>query len=116
MMFTVPIGARRRRRLDAFYAHNKERLGAAIGGSDCHYGARDIGQVLTAFEGDFRTAVQLRTTRPQKGRARDAIPAGLALRQQWRPPRGAPPTPRHVPPLNHPPPLPPRRATPAPTH
>src|SRR5260370_12116702 len=84
MMFTVPIGARRRRRLDAFYAHNKERLGAAIGGSDCHYGARDIGQVLTAFEGDFRTAVQLRTTRPQKGRARDAIPAGLALRQQWR--------------------------------
>jgi hypothetical protein len=84
MMFTVPIGARRRRRLDAFYAHNKERLGAALGGSDCHYGGRDIGQVLTAYEGDFRTAVQLRTTRPQRGRTRDSIPAGLALRQQWR--------------------------------
>jgi PHP domain len=84
MMFTVPIGARRRRRLDAFYAHNKERLGAAIGGSDCHYGARDIGQVLTAYDGDFRTAVQLRTTRPQLGRKREPIPTGLALRQQWR--------------------------------
>ena len=84
MMFTVPIGARRRRQLDAFYAQNKERLGAAVGGSDCHYGARDIGQVLTAYDGDFRTAVQLRTARPQRGRKRDAIPAGMALRQQWR--------------------------------
>jgi hypothetical protein len=84
MMFTVPIGARRRRQLDAFYAHNEERLGAAIGGSDCHYGARDIGQVLTAYEGDFKTAVQLRATRPQPGRKRDAIPAALAVRQQWR--------------------------------
>src|SRR5258708_39565315 len=99
MMFTVPIGARRLRRLDAFYAHNKERLGAAIGGSDCHYGARDIGQVLTAFEGDFRTAVQLRTTRPQKGRTRDSIPAGLALRQPCRWAGGRPPKPLPGPPL-----------------
>jgi hypothetical protein len=84
MMSTVPIGARRRRQLDAFYKHNSERLGAAVGGSDCHFGARDIGQVLTVYEGDFRTAVQLRTARPQAGRKRDAIPGGLALRQQWR--------------------------------
>ncbi len=84
MMFTVPIGARRRRQLDEFYSRNTERLGAAIGGSDCHYGARDIGQVLTAYEGDFKTAVQLRATRPQAGRNRDAIPATLAIRQQWR--------------------------------
>jgi hypothetical protein len=84
MMFTVPIGARRRRELDAFYARNAERLGAAIGGSDCHYGARDIGQVLTAYEGDFRTAIKLRATRPQRGRKRDSIPTGLALRQQFR--------------------------------
>jgi predicted metal-dependent phosphoesterase TrpH len=84
MMFTVPIGARRRRQLNEFYARDKERLGAAIGGSDCHFGARDIGQVLTAYEGDFKTAVQLRTTRPQAGRKKDPIPAGIALRQQWR--------------------------------
>jgi len=84
MMFTVPVGRRRRRELDSFYAHNKERLGAAIGGSDCHFGARDIGQVLTAYEGDFKTAVQLRTTRPQAGRKKDPLPGGLVLRQEWR--------------------------------
>jgi hypothetical protein len=84
MMFTVPIGARRRRQLDDFYLRNAERLGAAIGGSDCHFGARDMGRVLTAYEGDFRTAVQLRTTRPQAGRPRGWIPAGALLRQQWR--------------------------------
>jgi hypothetical protein len=84
MMFTVPTGARRRRQLDDFYARNIERLGAAIGGSDCHFGARDIGQVLTAFEGDFRTAIRLRATRPQAGRRRDRLPPGMVLRQQWR--------------------------------
>src|ERR1700674_4317890 len=48
--------------------------------------ARSAGasEVLTAYDGDFRTAVQLRAARPQRGRTRDAIPAGLALRQQWR--------------------------------
>src|ERR1700674_1810187 len=42
MMFSVPIGARRRRQLDEFYARNTERLGAALGGSDCHFGAHDM--------------------------------------------------------------------------
>ena len=83
MMFTVPIGTRRRRQLDAFYERNGERLGASIGGSDCHFGAHDIGRVLTAYEGDFRTAVQLRATRPQAGRRQVQVPIGLALRQQW---------------------------------
>ena len=84
MMFTVPIGARRRRLLDKFYARNSDRLGAPIGGSDCHFGAHDIGQMLTAYEGDFRTAIQLRATHPQAGRRRDRLPAGLVVRQQWR--------------------------------
>ncbi len=84
MMFTVPIGARRRRLLDKFYARNSDRLGAPIGGSDCHFGAHDIGRVLTAYDGDFRTAVQLRTTRPQKGRARYHVPIGMVVRQQVR--------------------------------
>jgi len=82
-MFTVPIGGRRRRQLDQFYALNRDRLGAPIGGSDCHFGAHDIGRVLTAYEGDFRTAVQLRATQPQAGRQAGRVPAGLALRQQW---------------------------------
>src|SRR6267143_3776920 len=78
MKFTVPIGARRRRLLDDFYARNSERLGAAIGGSDCHFGAHDIGRVLTAYDGDFRTAVQLRTTRPEQGRTRYRVPIEMA--------------------------------------
>jgi hypothetical protein len=83
MMFTVPIGGRRRRQLDEFYDRNQDRLGAAIGGSDSHFGAHDIGRVLTAYEGDFRTAVQLRATRPQAGRQASRVPIALALRQQW---------------------------------
>ncbi len=84
MMFTVPIGARRRRRLNEFYSRNSERLGAQIGASDCHFGRYDIARVLTAYEGDFRTAVQLRATTPQAGRNDGKVPAALALRQQWR--------------------------------
>jgi hypothetical protein len=84
MMFTVPIGTRRRAQLEEFYARNRERLGAPIGGSDCHFGSYDIGQVLTSYDGDFRTAVKLRTTQPQPGRARGPIPVATLLRQQWR--------------------------------
>jgi histidinol phosphatase-like PHP family hydrolase len=83
MMFTVPIGARRGAQLKEFYARNSERLGAAIGGSDCHFGSHDIAQMLTSYEGDFRTAVQRRATRPQAGNPKRHVPIGLALRQQW---------------------------------
>src|SRR5579864_5756616 len=46
MKFTVPIGGRRRRQLDDFYQSNRDRLGAAVGGSDCHFGSYDIGRVV----------------------------------------------------------------------
>ncbi|TMF39299.1 MAG: PHP domain-containing protein [Chloroflexi bacterium] len=84
MVFTVPIGARRRRQLDAFYAANRDRLGAAIGGSDCHFGSHDIASAVTEFEGDFRTAVQDRATEPRRLRNAGRAPAGLTVRQQWR--------------------------------
>jgi hypothetical protein len=83
MMSTVPMGARRRRQLEAFYAENHGRLGAAVGSSDCHFGAHDIGVVVTRYDGDFRTAVEQRTTRPERSRPR-RVPAGVALRQQFR--------------------------------
>jgi hypothetical protein len=83
MMFTAPIGARRRAILESFYVHNSERLGAALGGSDCHFGSHDIGQVLTSYEGDFRTAVKLRATQPRVGSPKRHVPISLALRQQW---------------------------------
>ncbi len=83
VVFTVPIGSRRRHELDVFVAANRERLGAMIGGSDCHFGPHDIGRVLTDYEGDFRSAVAERRTRPRVGNRR-SVPAGIAARQQWR--------------------------------
>jgi hypothetical protein len=83
MLSTVPMGAPRRKLLHEFYDANRERLGAAIGASDCHFGAGDMGRALTSYEGDFRTAVMECTTRPMAG-SRHSIPTGIALRQQWR--------------------------------
>lgn len=84
MLFTVPIGRRRRRALEEFYAQNRDRLGAAVGGSDCHFGAHDIGQVVTEYDGDFRAAVLARSTVPKRLRHAGRAPAGMAVRQQWR--------------------------------
>lgn len=84
MVATVPLGGRRRRELDVFYAANKARLGAAIGASDCHFGIHDIAQAVTEYDGDFRRAVIERTTTPKRVRAHRSVPATMALRQQWR--------------------------------
>jgi hypothetical protein len=84
MMATVPLGKRRRRELDEFYAANKDRLGAAIGASDCHFGIHDIAHAVTEYEGDFRTAVLNRKTTPRRINTRRSVPASLAMRQQWR--------------------------------
>lgn len=84
MAFTAPIGRPRRRLLEEFYAENRERLGAAIGGSDCHFGAHDIRSVVTRYEGDFRTAVLNRATSPERIRRGAPAPAALIVRQQWR--------------------------------
>ena len=83
VVFTVPIGRRRRAVLDQFVASNRQRLGAMIGGSDSHFGGHDIGRVLTVYEGNFRDAVELRETRPRVG-TRRRVPLGIAARQQWR--------------------------------
>ena len=83
MMSPVPTGARRRKLLADFYEANTQRLGAAIGSSDCHFGAADMARKLTRYEGDFRRAVEQKTTQPIDG-SRTRIPAGLAARQQWR--------------------------------
>jgi predicted metal-dependent phosphoesterase TrpH len=84
MAFTAPIGRRRRRELDAFYAANRERLGAAVGGSDCHFGVHDIGLAVTEYDGDFRHAVIEHATRAVRLSKKGAVPLPLAARQQWR--------------------------------
>lgn len=83
VVFTAPLGARRRRLLEEFYAANGDRLGAPIGASDCHFGGFDLGSVVTRYEGDFRSAVERRATEPLRRRAA-AIPTRVAVRQQWR--------------------------------
>ena len=83
VMFTVPIGGRRRRVLDTFVAEHADRLGAQVGSSDSHFGSHDIGRVVTGYEGDFRAAIVERRTRPRVG-VRRPVPTGIAIRQQWR--------------------------------
>lgn len=87
LLFPAPLTARRRRALQDFYLTHADRLGAALGASDSHFGGYDLGRALTEFEGhtaeDFRVALLQRRTRPLPG-YRVRVPAGLVLRQQWR--------------------------------
>lgn len=87
ILHSSPTSAARQQRLAGFYNANRERLGAAIGASDSHFGRYDLGQVLTEFQGtspeDFRAAVLGRRTTPRQGRPA-SVPTGVALRQQWR--------------------------------
>ncbi|HZU18204.1 MAG TPA: PHP domain-containing protein [Candidatus Dormibacteraeota bacterium] len=87
LVHTAPMSAGRRRLLAGFYEAHRERLGAAVGASDSHFGPHDLGGALTEFPGrtaeDFRAAVLAARTTPRRGR-RAAVPIGLALRQQWR--------------------------------
>ena len=54
------ISAQSRNRLLDFYDAHRERLGAAIGGTDAHFG--DVGKIVTLFEGetpeDLRAAIE----------------------------------------------------------
>jgi predicted metal-dependent phosphoesterase TrpH len=87
LVHTAPTTRGRQRSLEAFYEAHVERLGAALGGSDSHFGRHDLGVVVCEFPGrtaeDFRTAVRQRRTRP-RARGRRRVPAGLLARQQWR--------------------------------
>jgi predicted metal-dependent phosphoesterase TrpH len=87
LLHTAPIGAGRLRRLRAFYEEHEERLGAAVGSSDSHFGAHDLGRALTGFEGtsaeDFRRGVLEHTVRPLPGR-RASVPAWELIKQQRR--------------------------------
>lgn len=87
LLHTSPTTAARMARLLEFYEEHRDRLGAAVGGSDSHFGRHDLARALTEFEGttaaDFRRAVEARTTRPVAGR-RTGVPLRLVARQQVR--------------------------------
>jgi PHP domain-containing protein len=88
LVHTAPLGASRRARLQRFYAEHEERLGAAVGGSDSHFGAHDLGLAVTEFAGttaqEFRAAVLARDTLARRTGKPRRIPPGQVARQQWR--------------------------------
>ncbi len=85
---TAPVLPGAWKRLDEYYAAHRERLGAAVGAGDSHFGAADIGRMVTAFEGTgaggLRASLEARTTSPRVGER--PSPPGLRARlaQQQR--------------------------------
>jgi hypothetical protein len=86
---TAPVLPRTWGLIDAFYAEHRERLGAALGAGDSHFGAHDLGRVLTVFPGttagDLRRAIEERTTSPLSGSiVASSPPLKMRLAQQYR--------------------------------
>jgi hypothetical protein len=85
---TAPVLPGTWKRLDEYYAAHRERLGAAVGAGDSHFGAADIGRIVTVFEGTgaagLRDSLEARTTSPRSGER--PPPPGLRTRlaQQQR--------------------------------
>jgi hypothetical protein len=76
-------------KLDAFYTEHRERVGAAIGSGDSHFGAHDLGRVVTVFPGksaaDLRHAIEARETSPLVGAISPPAPSlSMRLAQQYR--------------------------------
>jgi predicted metal-dependent phosphoesterase TrpH len=86
---TCPTTRSRIRALDDFYELHKDRLGAALGSSDSHFGGYDLGRTVTIFPGrtpsDLRQAIETAATIPLERYARPVgPPLSLRLRQQAR--------------------------------
>ncbi|MFI5287734.1 MAG: PHP domain-containing protein [Candidatus Dormibacteria bacterium] len=86
---TAPVLPRTWGLLDTFYAEHRDRLGAALGAGDSHFGKHDLGRVLTVFPGkgaaDLRRAIEDRTTSPMSGAVVPSPPPlRMRLSQQYR--------------------------------
>jgi len=86
---TAVTTASRVRQLDAFYQLHQDRLGAAIGSSDSHFGAHDLARTVTLFPGkgapDLRRAIEERQTIPLEKYRQPVGPAlTTRLQQQAR--------------------------------
>jgi len=86
---TAATTSGRIRSLDRFYDLHSDRLGAAIGSSDSHFGAHDLARIVTVFPGrtalDLRRAIETAATRPlERYRRPTGPPISMRLRQQAR--------------------------------
>jgi len=88
LLHTAVMSPRGRTRLTEFYGEHRERLGAALGAGDSHFGEHDVGRVVTVFEGrtaaDLRKAIEAGATSPARGRAPQGPPLSMRLAQQRR--------------------------------
>jgi len=86
---TCPTTRGRIRSLDQFYQLHRDRLGAALGSSDSHFGGHDLARTVTVFPGrtaaDLRRAIESAATSPLERYRRPAgPPLALRLQQQAR--------------------------------
>ena len=86
---TCPTTKGRIQGLDQFYQLHRDRLGAALGSSDSHFGGHDLARTVTVFPGataaDLRQAIENRATRPlERYRRPPGPPLSLRLQQQAR--------------------------------
>lgn len=85
---TAPVLPGAWKRLDEFCASHREQVGALMAAGDSHFGAHDLGRLVTVFPGrgaaDLRRAIEERTTSPQRGLAPAGPPLSMRLGQQWR--------------------------------
>jgi len=85
---TAPMLPGAWKRLDEFYGAWSPALGAALGAGDSHFGAADLGRMVTVFPGrgaaDLRRAMQTRATSPLRGFHTVGPSLGTRLAQQRR--------------------------------
>ena len=86
---TCPTTRGRISGLDHFYRLHQDRLGAALGSSDSHFGGHDLARTVTLFPGrtaaDLRRAIENSSTSPlERFRRPLGPPLTLRLRQQAR--------------------------------
>ena len=86
---TAPVPPGAWKKMDEFYAEHRQRIGAAIGAGDSHFGAHDLGRVVTVFPGstanDLRRAIEQRATSPLTNVATpDPPPFSMRMAQQYR--------------------------------
>ena len=85
---TAPVLPGTWRRLDDFCSAHRERVGALVAAGDSHFGAHDLGRLVSVYPGrgaaDLRRAIEARTTSPLRGLETAGPPFTMRLGQQRR--------------------------------